>query len=144
LRKIAHRGNIDGPSKYENQPRHIQKALDLGYDAEIDIWSIRGKLWLGHDKADYLVDLDFLLRNKERLWIHCKNLEALSYFVSLDPTFQYFWHEKDDHTLTSNNFIWTYPGKKTTEKSIIVTFEKTLSQENLQVFGVCSDYVSNL
>ena len=35
---ISHRGNINGPNpEMENNPEYIQKALDLGYDVEVDV-----------------------------------------------------------------------------------------------------------
>ena len=73
MRKIAHRGNTNGPSINENQLWYIDKALDAGYDAEIDIWIIGDQIWSGHDSAQYLVPEEFLYRNILHLWIHCKN-----------------------------------------------------------------------
>ena len=36
---ISHRGNIEGKQpKLENKPEYISKALELGYNVEIDIW----------------------------------------------------------------------------------------------------------
>ena len=37
---IAHRGNINGPSSLANHPLQIKRALDAGFDAEIDVWWI--------------------------------------------------------------------------------------------------------
>ena len=56
---------------------------------------------------------------------------------------KYFWHQKDDVTLTSNNYLWTYPGKKITNKSIVVLPEQVkYSEEELHnCYGVCSDYI---
>ena len=35
---IAHRGNIDGPNpEMENNPQYIDKAIDSGYNVEIDV-----------------------------------------------------------------------------------------------------------
>lgn len=141
MKKIAHRGNVSGPSQYENQPRYIERALELGYDAEIDVWLISEQLWLGHDKPQYEIDLSFLSQHKERLWIHCKNIEALDYFVDLQDSYQYFWHEEDKYTLTSNNLIWTYPGIDANKNCIVVIFDKEIPKEYSQVFGVCGDYV---
>lgn len=135
--KIAHRGNTNGPSIHENQVWYIQEALDKGFDVEIDIWMVAGKLWLGHDSAQYLVDIDFLLLNKPHLWIHCKNLEALQYFASQGLLFNYFWHQEDDFTLTSWNWIWTYPGKEVGDFSIIVDLE---GKTEYNCYGICSDY----
>ena len=36
---ISHRGNIEGKSeKNENNPEYIMKAVDKGFDVEIDVW----------------------------------------------------------------------------------------------------------
>jgi hypothetical protein len=139
--KIAHRGNIEGPSEKENSPEHIKKAITLGFDAEIDVWLVGKKLWLGHDMPQYILSKNFLDKHKSNLWIHCKNLAALEYFVKTKEEYVYFWHEEDDYTLTSNHFIWTYPGKKVTSNSIIVIKDKFVPEEALDVAGICSDYV---
>ena len=52
-----------------------------------------------------------------------------------------FWHQKDDVTLTSRGFIWTYPNKKTYNKSIIVINKFIKKQELPKCMGICSDYV---
>ena len=55
--KIAHRGNLYGPDpERENTIEVISEALALGYDVEIDIWLVDGKLYLGHDEPTYLID----------------------------------------------------------------------------------------
>ena len=70
---IAHRGLTDGPDTVlQNSPNQVQKALDLGYDVEIDGWYIDGQYFLGHDAPQYPVDWHWL--SKSNLWIHCKNL----------------------------------------------------------------------
>jgi hypothetical protein len=142
--KISHRGNLQGPSPRENHPTYIEEAIYAGFDVEIDVRLIDKHLWLGHDKAQYLISKTFLDRYKDRLWIHCKNLEALEYFVNLDQGYKYFWHENDRHTLTSNNLIWTYPGRQITDKSIIVLKGQEPVPQTNAVFGVCSDYVKTL
>ena len=50
MKIISHRGNIRGsiPEK-ENRPSYIDCALGNGYDVEIDINTVDGELWLGHD-----------------------------------------------------------------------------------------------
>lgn len=134
--KIAHRGNTNGTSIHENQLWYIQKAIDSGYDAEIDVWSINDRLWAGHDSAQYLIDETFLQSNKDKLWIHCKNFEALSYFSSKGFFYNYFWHQTDDYTVTSHGFVWTYPGKQVGEWSIIVDLE---NKTEYNCYGICSD-----
>lgn len=136
--KIAHRGNTNGPSIHENQLWYIKKAINAGYDVEVDVWLINGKLWTGHDSAQYLVSEDFLYDNTLRLWIHCKNFEALNYFTSIGNAHNYFWHQEDDFTMTSQNFIWTYPGKKVGKWSVIVDLE---GKTKYNCYGICSDYL---
>jgi hypothetical protein len=77
------------------------------------------------------------------LWIHAKNLDAL-YVLQANPVLNYFWHQEDDFTLTSQGDIWTYPGKPLTKNSIMVMPEwndPKFENLNLDCLGICSDYV---
>jgi hypothetical protein len=142
--KISHRGNLSGPSPRENHPFYIEEAIFAGFDVEIDIRLIDNELFLGHDEPQYLTSKTFLNRYKDNLWIHCKNLAALEYFVNLQEGFKYFWHEEDSYTLTSNGLIWTYPGKPITDKSILVIKGQDVEPSYQVAFGICSDYVKNI
>ena len=136
---ISHRGNIKGPDKHvENHPDQIKKAISLGYDVEIDVWYKENQLYLGHDKPQYKVDLTFL--KNSRLWCHAKNLEALKYMLT--NKIKCFWHQEDNFTLTSNGYIWTYPGQELSGQSICVMPEKTkFSELEIKISaGVCTDY----
>ena len=134
---ISHRGNMDGIyPEMENNPIYIDRALKNGYDVEIDVWYEDGIWYLGHDKPQYKIDLDYLKNDK--FWCHAKNIEALN--LMLDDDIHCFWHQEDDVTLTSCGFIWTYPGKKLTEKSICVLPEKN-NEIPKKALGICSDYV---
>lgn len=137
--KISHRGNLNGRSHKENQTSYITNAISLGYDVEIDVWMIKGLLWLGHDGPQYLIQDDFLLDNGARLWIHCKNLEALEYLNTNYKQLNYFWHQEDDFTLTSQGYIWTYPGKEVGPMSVIVDLE---GKTGYNCYAICSDYVA--
>ena len=53
------------------------KALDEGFECEIDLWFIDNGFYLGHDSPNEIIDEDFLLKYSDFLWIHCKNIEAL-------------------------------------------------------------------
>lgn len=141
---IAHRGNTNGSSVYENEPSYVQSAIDLGYDAEIDVWHADNKLWLGHDKPQYSLEEDFLYKNINSLWIHCKNFDALHYFVEMGNSFNYFWHQEDDYTMTSHNFIWTYPGKIFDKWSVIVDLDLNNIVDYAKIYGICSDRVASL
>jgi glycerophosphoryl diester phosphodiesterase len=139
---IAHRGLTDGPDKgLENNPLQIAKAVKAGYDCEVDLWVKGDELFLGHDEPTYRVDYTFLSINP--LWIHAKNLEALEWLQNHHKKFNYFWHQEDDFTLTSEGYIWTYPGQPLTKKSICVMPEWNydITEFNFQCYGVCSDFV---
>jgi glycerophosphoryl diester phosphodiesterase len=153
MKIIAHRGNIDGPNPLtENHPDTIDQAISMGFDVEIDIRYDRydNKLYLGHDDPQYVVDWYWLAQRMEKLWIHCKNIEALYEFVHGTGGYNYFWHQTDDFTLTSKNYIWTYPGKSYTSSSVIVMPETYLKDDQLtdliayNCYGVCTDYPQRL
>ena len=42
---IAHRGNSNGPSSAENSIESITSCLNLGFNVEVDVWSVDGKFW---------------------------------------------------------------------------------------------------
>ena len=154
MKLIAHRGNTHGPDEgNENGPDYIDKCLSSGYDAEIDVRydPLTTVLWLGHDEPQYKVSWKWMANRHELLWIHCKDITTLSEFTKYKHTkYQYFWHQGDDFTLTSNNYIWTYPGKPYTPNSIIVMPEETMAVHNItdlravHCYGVCTDYPSEL
>ena len=139
---IAHRGNIFGPNpEMENTPEYIEKAISKGFDVEIDVRYWDDKILLGHDNGEIEIPAKWIEGYADKLWIHCKNLQALRYFN--DTEFNYFWHQEDDFTLTSQNIIWTYPRQNVTDKSVIVcqTLQECEDYANSSAFGVCSDYV---
>ena len=146
MKLISHRGNISGPNpERENHPEYIFEALQAGYDVEIDVWFVDNKFMLGHDEPQYEFPFELLNNNYSRLWLHCKNLDALSKLIELDPTGQkvsYFWHENDKVTLTSKNVIWSHPNNAPIKNSIAVMPEVN-SYDVSECSGVCSDYIKN-
>jgi len=143
MRLISHRGNLIGSNpERENQISYVQEALDKGFEVEIDIWVIDGKIYLGHDKPQYTVNEIWLQLYRKHLWIHCKNIEAINYFTNKLNLFNYFWHENDTVTLTSKNYIWAYPGKQPIKNSIAVMPEIN-NDDVSQCLGVCSDYIQD-
>lgn len=136
--KIAHRGNVDGPSILENSPGFILEAITKGFDVEVDVRFIENRWYLGHDRPTYPVGDTFIDQINDKSWFHCKNLEALERLDN--KKHKYFWHQNDDFTLTSNGYIWTYPRKNVTPRSIIVDLNLDLKYNN--VYGVCTDYPS--
>lgn len=139
---ISHRGNLTGINKQkENTIEYITAALNQGYECEIDVWFHKNEFYLGHDAPLEKITINFFLKHSDVLWIHCKNIQALDQLKKYEQI-NYFWHESDKYTLTSKNYIWTYPGEKTSDNSILVS----LSSENIhpKVLGICSDYIQTL
>lgn len=137
MRKIiSHRGNLNGPNpSRENHPDYIDEAIAAGFDVEVDVWVMNGKLYLGHDYPQYETDMDFFIQRERKLWVHCKNLPALDLMKRLVHA---FWHENDQYTLTSYGIIWTYPKITTNQCCIIVLQDKEPPPK--ECLGFCTDY----
>jgi len=149
MKFISHRGNINGKNpKMENKPEYIVDALKLGYDVEIDIWYVKNDWYLGHDDPIYKIDFYDFVYDSRKLWLHCKNADAFNELVIMNKKLninwvKFFWHQNDDFTLTSNGYIWTYPGKQLMGNSISVLPEQNgLMFEDIEhCYGICSDYI---
>ena len=139
---ISHRGNINGriPDR-ENHPDYIDETINLGYDVEIDLWYVAEKFWLGHDKPEYETTLSWITTRKDKLWVHCKNHEAMVYLSLYQlMNLNWFWHQEDDMTLTSKRFMWVYPGKQPIKNSIAVMPE--INEDDVSLcLGICSDQI---
>jgi len=139
MKLISHRGNINGPiPEMENNPEYIQKALDLGYDVEVDVWGTKYGAWyLGHDGPEYLIDAKFL--RQKGLWCHAKEIRSF-YRMTEDPNIHCFAHDTDFAALTSEGYFWTSWSYQMTKKSICVMPPLGKDVPNY-VAGVCSDYI---
>jgi len=103
---------------------------------------------LGHDEPQHAVTWWWLAGRSQHLWIHCKDITTLHAFANGTSGYNYFWHQEDDFTLTSKQYIWTYPGKPYTNQSVIVMPEwNEPDWDTLRVtdcYGICTDYVEKL
>jgi hypothetical protein len=136
---ISHRGNINGKDEdRENHPDYIDEAIAEGYDVEVDVWYKDEEWYLGHNEPKYRINLKYLKNDK--FWCHAKNIEALNKMLKQD--IHCFWHQKDDVTLTSKGYMWTYPGKLLTDNSITVLPEIN-NDIPKKCLGICSDYIVN-
>jgi hypothetical protein len=137
VKLIAHRGNTEGRNKsLENHPNYIRNTLKRGFDAEVDVW-ITDHIYLGHDEPQYKSSVNFLTKNSDKLWIHCKNLKALEVLNGIG-NLNVFWHQEDDYTLTSKGFVWTFPGRDVCDRSVLVVKDAT-KYNGAKCFGLCSD-----
>jgi hypothetical protein len=139
---ISHRGNINGPSKDENNPIRIEDVILQGYDVEIDLRILNSEFYLGHDTEDYKVSEKWILKHKDKFWIHCKTIDTIQQIHNskrLGDT-NYFFHYNDKCTLTSKGFLWVFPGFQPIQNSIAVLPE--LKDDNIsKSIGVCSDFI---
>jgi hypothetical protein len=141
MKLIAHRGNYSGINKeLENNPEYISKAIRKGFDVEIDVRLIEGNWYLGHDEPQYKINIEDYLSQSH--WLHCKNIEALERLYNEYKEANFFWHQKDMYTITSQGFLWNYPGSPTLNNSITL-FPKT-KEEALNAAGICDNDFSEI
>ena len=142
MKLISHRGNINGPDvEKENHPDYIQKALDLGYNVEVDVWGYRysGMLALGHDQPQYDIDYEFL--RQDGIWCHAKDMTSF-YNMSEDKDIHCFSHDQDEVALTTKGYFWSGWGNQLTKKSICVMPPQNEELPSY-IAGVCSDYIED-
>lgn len=138
---ISHRGNLNGPNpNIENHPNRIDSAIYEGFDVEIDIRVVNNKLYLGHDKPQHLINIGWLQKRKDNLWIHCKDLITLYKFNTYYNYLNYFFHDSDLGVLTSHRYIWS---ANNVNNGILVMPELFNTKSNKYTLGVCSDYIKN-
>jgi hypothetical protein len=147
---ISHRGNLYGPQINENRSPTIHRALELGFEVQIDLWVIevedKKTIWMGFREyqAEDEVHSDFLQTYRDRLWIHAKNEHALNQALSFD-LHCFFYFENSPYTLTSEGWIWydlhAKPmQEKTSSKHVILSLPESeiILPEHGQ--GWCTDY----
>jgi len=145
MKIISHRGNLTGPNPIrENGVGYIEEAISEGFDVEIDLRVEDNECYLGHDDPQYFVTIEWLIKYKDVLWIHCKNMEALEKLSNSMVEFNYFWHESDRYTLTSKGIGWVLVGQIPYSKSIIVLPEGIdlyyYQPEYIErSYGICTD-----
>ena len=135
MKIISHRGNLEGINpNLENNPTHIEKVIDMGLEVEIDLRIKNGKSFLGHDYPQYIVDYEWLETNNKSLWIHAKDYESVDFLRTTD--FNWFWHDKDEMTLTNHGFIWSNIGKYFNNGITVCLDYQELPD---YLLGVCTD-----
>lgn len=143
---IAHRGNLTGPHpEVENSLDYVDRALNRGFDVEIDLWGEGGSLFLGHDQPQYPVSINWLENRLAWLWVHCKNRGALE--VASETALNWFFHDSDAYTVTSQGYIWSYPGSEPVGKKCVALWfgpeDPTGSYSSNEPFAICGDYVDS-
>lgn len=149
MKIICHRGNLYGPNaKEENTIVSINKCLtETNFDVEIDIHCVNDTIYLGHDlptaKQLSLKDFaNFFQVFKNRLWVHCKNIEALICCREYIKEYNYFGHSNDEGVLTSKGYIFTRPGV-CCGKGVICVMPELLSIDKKDIInceGILTDF----
>jgi hypothetical protein len=147
MKLISHRGNYRGvlPER-ENKPSYIDTAISMGYDVEVDVRFIDGNFYLGHDTPDTLVTLEWILKRKDKLWLHCKDLESAKQFSNIDNV-KYFCHSSDSFVLTSTKHIWVHDLNLNLDETCIIPLldEKSINNyDKRSVYAICTDYINLL
>lgn len=140
---ISHRANLNGPDpSIENKPEAIEHAINEGFSVEVDLRMKDGNLYFGHDEPQHETNIDFLYKYKQRLWIHCKEMQTMEF--CLDKALHCFWHNTDDYTLTNYKYVWAYPGKEPVGKLTIMVMPELHWNPSEVIskkpYGVCTDY----
>lgn len=137
---ISHRGNICGKNlDLENTQSYIQAAIKAGFMVECDM--IKGRFW-GHDDAKEKICHKFIEKNKNKLVIHCKDLESLRKCLSKE--WHCFFHDDDKFCLSSKGLIISHSDTGIANGTICMLPEiHGLSKESLiNCAGICSDIIS--
>lgn len=145
MKIICHRGCTNGPNqKSENDPKIIDKCIDLGFEAEVDLRIESNTFFLGHDFAQYEISYGWLLDRADKIWIHCKDDMSFQYLNNIKSDLNYFWHHSDKFTLTSKGFIWAFPNPKIYKEAINVLPELNIKDDEslclARPLGICTDY----
>jgi hypothetical protein len=142
IKIISHRGNLNGKDPLtENQPLQVDLALNEGFDVEVDLWMVNDIFFLGHDRPEYKIDLSWLSERSFNLWIHCKNIESIDFLSSEKIKLNFFFHQNDHLTLTSNLFLWVFPGMTYSKNSVLVSNNiKDFNITNKNPFAICTDF----
>ena len=125
--------------KHSGRKPHSFRTAD-GSIVNLDKDGITARI---HDKPDYKIELHFLFVNSSKLWIHCKNTQALDYLIQFKEL-NIFWHEEDHYTITSKGVLWAHPKSEMTCNTIIVMPEHKNNQYDFtKCLGICTDYINN-
>ena len=142
IKIISHRGNLSGTDPLtENKPSQVDLAINQGFDVEVDLWLVEDTFFLGHDRPEYKINLSWLERRYVNLWVHCKNIESIDFLASNKIRLNFFFHQKDHLTLTSNLFLWVFPGMPYTKNSVLVcNHANDFSVVSESPFAICTDF----
>lgn len=146
MKIISHRGNICGPvPEKENRPSYIDSAIQLGYQVEVDLRYVNNEFWLGHDFAQYKIELSWMEPRKNMLWFHCKDIDSALELVKLNKDYKFFCHSNDPYVITSVGKFWVHDLKGKIDKNCIIPLlseNDIIFYTNQTPYAVCTDFVN--
>ena len=141
MRLISHRGNTEGKCLMENMPSLAEFAMYLGFEVELDFWYTKGNFYTGHDEPIYKVEEEWLLKYKDELWCHGKNVLALQRLHKLG--LNTFAHMEDPFVVTTHGHVISHPYANWKPDTIVMLPERSKSKQGLKkAMGVCSDHIA--
>lgn len=147
MKIISHRGNLTGPEPAaENSLKYIQRAVEAGFNVEVDLRLIGSEFYFGHDGPQYKVDGDWIDARKDKLLLHVKEFEVLKQISMYTDGWHYICHTSDPFTITSLGFAWLHdlslePDAGTYIPLITLESLKTYSRAwLLECYGICTDF----
>lgn len=135
---IAHRGNTHGPQpSFENRIDYLLQARAQGYKVECDLQLLDGVLYLGHDDPQEEFPTEWA--RSDHFFCHAKTPETFGALLRLGA--HCFYHETDQVTLTSRQYIWCFPGvHPKTERAIWLDLhDRPLPKSASGIYGICGD-----
>jgi hypothetical protein len=143
MKIISHRGNLNGSdADRENSPKAVDAAIALGFEVEVDLrMSIGGKLYLGHDRPQYIISADWLAARAGVIWVHMKDPNVLSLIEALG--LNYFCHDNDPYVVTSMGNLWVHPDSDYVAGGVMVLPEKgnvSFRDIKIEYSAICTDY----
>lgn len=148
MRIISHRGNLSGPSAFENSVTVIDSCKDRGLSVELDVWKLPGEDFyrLGHDepRLNQAVPLRFL--EDPQVFLHCKN-EAAYESLKVNQRVQCFKHDEEPFVLVepSKSIKWlhsSYSGEPDPSAILVVLGKPDASKLTYYTgfYGICTDH----
>jgi len=141
---ISHRGNLNGREpERENRISFIDVALKKSFYVEIDVRYCDNKFYLGHDVIQEVLPNNFLMNS--RIIFHAKTLITLIKLLAFNT--HCFFHDTDDVTLTSRNFLWVHPLTPLSDIPTIlnvIVIQVNPKKLSLKADGYCSDEIAEI
>jgi len=138
MKYIAHRGNTEGVTEFENKIEYLKHAYSLGYGLEVDVRYHKDKLYFGHDEPQEEIDNELLILPD--VFVHLKDFKSVE-LLAHRKDLNMFWHNNDEMVFTTQGNIWCYPGNNIIHpKSIWLCLNDTSIPTDIpDIYGICID-----